>query len=78
MEDIGENLVRRGDWENEEMKHCLSFVEKLAEIHLLFADKDEELQAFGGLRGTRHRSSNWIKNLDLNSDLVFRTITPAH
>jgi len=78
MEDIGENLVRFDNWENEEMKHCLSFVEKLAEIHLLFADKDEELQVLGGLRGTRHHSSNWIKNLDLNRDLVFRTITSAH
>ena len=51
MEDIGKNLVRgRKDWENEEMKHCLGFVEKLAKIHLLFADKDEELQALEGMR----------------------------
>ena len=46
MEDIGKNLVRgRRDWENEEMRHCLGFVEKLAKIHLLFAEKDEELRA---------------------------------
>ena len=46
MEDLGKNLVcGREDWENEEMKHCLSFVEKLAKIHLLFAEeKEEELQ----------------------------------
>ncbi|HIE28754.1 TPA: aminoglycoside phosphotransferase family protein [Candidatus Poribacteria bacterium] len=51
-EDLGKNLVRSGDWENEEMKHCLGFVETLAKIHRLFADKEEELQALGGLRGT--------------------------
>ena len=50
MEDIGKNLVRNADWTNEEMKHCLGFVEKLAKIHLLFADKDEELQALKGMR----------------------------
>jgi hypothetical protein len=51
-EDLGKNLMRSSDWENEEMKHCFGFVETLAKIHLLFADKDEELQALGGLRGT--------------------------
>ena len=44
MEDLGKNLVcGREDFENEAMKHCLGFVEKLAKIHLLFADKEEEL-----------------------------------
>ena len=55
MEDLGKNLLTgREDFAKEEMKHCLGFVEKLAEIHLLFAlsrrrallfaDKEEELQ----------------------------------
>ena len=43
MEDIGKNLVcGREDFENEEMKHCLGFIEKVAMIHLLFAEKKEE------------------------------------
>ena len=42
-EDLGKNLVcGREDFENEEMKHCLGFVEKLAKIHLLFAEKKEQ------------------------------------
>ena len=44
MEDIGKKLLTgHEDFSKEEMKHCLGFVEKLAEIHLLFADKEEEL-----------------------------------
>ncbi len=49
IEDLGENLQsRREHVADEEMKHCLGLVEKLAEIHLLFTDKEEELQALGG------------------------------
>ena len=55
-EDIGRNLVRNADWENEEMKHCLGFIEKLAKIHLLFAEKEEELQA---LRGPQVTPAGW-------------------
>jgi len=46
MEDLGKNLLTgREDFENEEMKHCLSFIEKVAKIHLLFVEeKEEELQ----------------------------------
>jgi len=46
MEDLGKNLVcGREDFENEEMKHCFRFIEKVAKIHLLFAENDEkELQ----------------------------------
>jgi len=45
-EDLGKNLVTgREDFENEEMKHCLGFIEQVAKIHLLFAEeKEEELQ----------------------------------
>jgi len=51
MEDLGKNLVRgRMDWENEGMRHCLGFVEKLAKIHLLFAEKEEELRVIRCLR----------------------------
>ena len=43
MEDIGENLLcGREDFENEEMKHCLGFIEKVARIHLLFAEENEK------------------------------------
>jgi len=43
MEDIGKNLMcGREDFENEEMKHCLGFIEKVARIHLLFTEKKEE------------------------------------
>ena len=45
-EDLGKNLVcGREGFENEEMKHCLGFIEQVAKIHLLFAEeKEEELQ----------------------------------
>jgi len=43
MEDLGKNLITgREDFENEDMRHCLGFIEKVAKIHLLFADQNEE------------------------------------
>jgi len=61
MEDIGKNLLTgREDFAEEEMKHCLGFVEKLAEIHLLFADKEEELgQVLRPLVGTPRSRVGW-------------------
>jgi hypothetical protein len=44
MEDLGEPLrTVREDFENEEMKHCLGFIETLAKIHRLFVGKEETL-----------------------------------
>jgi len=43
MEDLGKNLITgREDFENEDMRHCLGFIEKVARIHLLFAEQKEE------------------------------------
>jgi hypothetical protein len=61
IEDLGENLqFRREYFADEEIKHCLGLVEKLAEIHLLFADKEEELQALGGGWSAMHKSV-WLE-----------------
>lgn len=43
MEDLGKNLITgREDFENEDMRHCLGFVEKVAKIHLLFSEQNEK------------------------------------
>ena len=59
IEDLGENLrFRREYFANEEMKHCLGLVEKLAKIHLLSVEKEEELKALGG-GGSDMSKSAW-------------------
>ena len=58
MEDLGENLrFRREYFANEEMKHCLGLVEKLAKIHLLSVEKEEELKALGGGGSDMYKSA---------------------
>jgi hypothetical protein len=58
MEDLGENLrFKREYFAKEEMKHCLSLVEKLARIHLLFAEKEEELKVPGIAGSDMHKSA---------------------
>jgi hypothetical protein len=81
MEDIGKNLVRgRRDWENEEMSHCLGFVEKLAKIHLLFAEKEEELRALRCLQVPPYPHAVWrdrcesaIKSMPDNIEKIVQT-----
>lgn len=63
MEDLGENLVKgRYDWVQENIEHCLRFIEKFAKIHLLFLENEKLLREHIYYPDIPHSRSEWYNS----------------